>query len=252
MGSLIRSIVAHCSHKVRNASYISSWASARFPVTKFKALKSPPCSSAKNAVEAFATVGDLVRARSALETLEAQVRVIEGTCAGAVCERAKATLLLAEGEPLPAADRLAPIADVLESAGHLPDAARARLIRGRALLRAGRRSVAAEALAEAKARFEGMGARLWAERAASDLDRAAPRHSEGELTATEQRVAGLVVEGMKNKEIAGAMFVSVATVEAHLTRTYRKLGIRSRNDLVRLISEGSVDLAPPGTASGTP
>ena len=56
---------------------------------------------------------------------------------------------------------------------------------------------------------------------------------------------------MKNKEIAGAMYVSIATVEAHLTRTYRKLGIRSRNELVRLISEGSVDLGPAEAPSGT-
>jgi DNA-binding CsgD family transcriptional regulator len=39
--------------------------------------------------------------------------------------------------------------------------------------------------------------------------------------------------------------VSVATVEAHLTRIYRKLGIRSRSELTRLVAEGSVPLSGP-------
>jgi DNA-binding NarL/FixJ family response regulator len=42
---------------------------------------------------------------------------------------------------------------------------------------------------------------------------------------------------MRNRQIAQAMFVSVATVEAHLTRIYRKLQIRSRADLTRLVIE---------------
>jgi DNA-binding NarL/FixJ family response regulator len=46
---------------------------------------------------------------------------------------------------------------------------------------------------------------------------------------------------MKNKEVARAMYLSVATVEAHLTRIYRKLGIRSRGELIRLMTEGALD-----------
>ena len=51
------------------------------------------------------------------------------------------------------------------------------------------------------------------------------------LTAGEQRVVTLAVSGHTNAEIARAMFVSEATVEGHLRRAYRKLGIRSRRDL---------------------
>jgi DNA-binding CsgD family transcriptional regulator len=54
------------------------------------------------------------------------------------------------------------------------------------------------------------------------------------LAAMERQVAGLVMEGATNREIAGRLFVSVKTVEATLTRVYRKLGIRSRIDIVRL------------------
>jgi DNA-binding NarL/FixJ family response regulator len=87
-----------------------------------------------------------------------------------------------------------------------------------------------------------MGAASWAALVVHDLERVAPGRAEGELTSTEQRVAALVAEGMRNKEIAGAMYVSIATVEAHLTRIYRKLGIRSRNELVRMMVDGDLEL----------
>ena len=60
------------------------------------------------------------------------------------------------------------------------------------------------------------------------------------LTPAERRIAELVAEGMRNREIGQALFMSVGTVEAHLTRIYRKLGIRSRSELARLVSDGSV------------
>jgi DNA-binding CsgD family transcriptional regulator len=80
-------------------------------------------------------------------------------------------------------------------------------------------------------------------RAAEELERAAPGRAGGELTATERRVAALVAEGRKNREIAQALFMSVATVEAHLTRIYRKLDLRSRSELARLVADGTVSVA---------
>jgi DNA-binding NarL/FixJ family response regulator len=50
------------------------------------------------------------------------------------------------------------------------------------------------------------------------------------------RVAELAAEGRRNKEIAAAMYVTVATVEAHLSRVYRKLGVRSRAELASRFS----------------
>jgi hypothetical protein len=55
----------------------------------------------------------------------------------------------------------------------------------------------------------------------------------------------------KNREISQALFMSVATVEAHLTRIYRKLDIRSRSELTRLVAEGSLSL-PVGGPPKTP
>jgi DNA-binding CsgD family transcriptional regulator len=51
------------------------------------------------------------------------------------------------------------------------------------------------------------------------------------LTASERRVAELVAEGLSNKEVAVALVVTPRTVEAHLTRVYAKLGVRSRAGL---------------------
>ncbi|MCR8674316.1 helix-turn-helix transcriptional regulator [Micrococcus sp. HG099] len=52
-----------------------------------------------------------------------------------------------------------------------------------------------------------------------------------ELTAQEQAVAGLVAGGATNKEVARSLFLAEKTVQYHLTRIYRKLGVRSRSEL---------------------
>jgi DNA-binding NarL/FixJ family response regulator len=51
------------------------------------------------------------------------------------------------------------------------------------------------------------------------------------LTASERRVARMAAEGMTNREIAQALFVTMRTVEVHLTHAYQKLGISSREKL---------------------
>ena len=56
------------------------------------------------------------------------------------------------------------------------------------------------------------------------------------LTPSERRVARMAAEGMANKEIAQALFVTVKAVEVHLSSAYRKLQIKSRTQLADLIS----------------
>ena len=51
------------------------------------------------------------------------------------------------------------------------------------------------------------------------------------MTSTETQVAALVAAGRRNREIATELFVTVSTIEAHLTRIYRKLGLRHRTEL---------------------
>ena len=57
-----------------------------------------------------------------------------------------------------------------------------------------------------------------------------PRAS-GELTPSEWRVVELAAAGRANKEIARALFISVHTVESHLSRAYATLGVHSRTQL---------------------
>jgi DNA-binding CsgD family transcriptional regulator len=64
-----------------------------------------------------------------------------------------------------------------------------------------------------------------------------------ELTPTEQRIAQLVVEGMKNREVADAMFISVKTVEANLSRIFHKLGVRIVAAMVSAMVGGAVAVA---------
>ena len=205
-----------------------------------------------DAIEALAAAGRDDEAAVLLERLEQQAAAVDSHWARAALDRSRGMLLLARGEAEPAAALLADAAAAFARLGYGLDAARAVLARGRALLRSGRRRLAAETLADAHSRFVEAGAVLWAARAAEELDRTAPRRSGGDLTAAERRIAALVAQGRKNREIAQAMFISVATVEAHLTRIYRKLDIRSRAELARLVADGTVRASEPEGSSRRP
>jgi DNA-binding CsgD family transcriptional regulator/tetratricopeptide (TPR) repeat protein len=111
--------------------------------------------------------------------------------------------------------------------------ARTQLVRGAVLRRAGHRAEAREALDAAERGFRGLGATLWAARARAEAGRFGGRRpaAPGELTASEERIAGLAAQGLTNREIAARLYVTVKTVEAALSSVYRKLGIRSRTEL---------------------
>jgi DNA-binding CsgD family transcriptional regulator len=116
--------------------------------------------------------------------------------------------------------------------------ARALLALGVVRRRARQKRRAREAIEEALAGFETVGAARWAGKARAELGRVGgrPPRAEGELTPTEQRVVALATEGRSNKEIASALFVSVHTVEVHLSHAYEKLGVRSRGQLARALA----------------
>lgn len=112
------------------------------------------------------------------------------------------------------------------------DFARALLIKGQIHRRRKERKAARPALERAFELFVEMGMPLWSARAQADLDRLGGRTTRAfELTPTEDRVARLAAAGMTNREVAQAIFISPKTVEANLTRIYRKLGIRTRAEL---------------------
>ena len=93
--------------------------------------------------------------------------------------------------------------------------------------RAQKKRPAREALEQALEIFDGLPAPLWAEKTRAELGRISGRApaSDG-LTETERRVAELAAIGRTNKEIAAELYMGVSTVEAHLSRVYRKLGVR--------------------------
>jgi len=59
------------------------------------------------------------------------------------------------------------------------------------------------------------------------------------LTQTEQRVALLTAAGRTNAEVAAELGLTPKTVEWHLSRAFRKLGVRSRDDLAALLASGT-------------
>jgi DNA-binding CsgD family transcriptional regulator len=116
--------------------------------------------------------------------------------------------------------------------------ARTRLLYGEWLRRQGERRLARTELDTALGVFEKYGAVPWAERARGELRASGAvlrsRPQAGlELTAAELRVALLAADGLTDREICGQLFLSPKTVEFHLGRVYRKLGVRGRTELAR-------------------
>jgi DNA-binding CsgD family transcriptional regulator len=103
---------------------------------------------------------------------------------------------------------------------------------------------AREAIEEALAGFEALGAAGWAEQARAELGRISGRKRDEGLTPAERRVAALVAEGRTNREVAAALFLGERTVETHLTHVYDKLGVRSRTELASKF-RGSHDFKEP-------
>jgi DNA-binding CsgD family transcriptional regulator len=119
-----------------------------------------------------------------------------------------------------------------------PLQARVLLRYGVYLRRRGERVAARKPFAEALELAESVGAEIIRNRAAEELKalggRQRRRHENPDaLTGAEARVASLAAEGMSDRQIAQRLNISVHTVETHLQHVYRKLGIKSRRDLMR-------------------
>ncbi|MGD9528929.1 MAG: AAA family ATPase [Dehalococcoidia bacterium] len=118
---------------------------------------------------------------------------------------------------------------------------------GQTLRRSGKRRMAAARLRAAADGFAILGARPYMERCdrelvACGLSTADRRTFDvTRLTAQELAVARLVASGLTNREVAAEMFVSIKTVQFHLTHIYMKLGIRSRTDLAARWGEIGAD-----------
>ena len=185
-----------------------------------------------DAIEAFVALGELERAQGLTAMLERHSRTRAQPSVLASVARCRA-LLAAAGGDLERASAEIELALHQQRRIEMPlELARTLLVAGQLERRSKRKRPAREALREALEIFDAIGARLWAQRARTELERTGVRHTEGdELTPTELRVAELAADGLTNRRIAETLFVSAKTVEANLARVYLKLGIRSRAQL---------------------
>jgi DNA-binding CsgD family transcriptional regulator len=206
-----------------------------------------------DAIEALVSLGRLDEAEGLVERLERQGRTLDRPWAIATAGRCHGLLIAARGD-LPAARSA--LEQALAEHRRVPqpfELARTLLVKGEVERRARQKRAARSTLEQALGIFQALGAPLWAQRARDDLARVggAVLPSSSELTPTEQRIAQLVGEGMKNREVADALFISVKTVEANLSRIFHKLGVRSRTELSRRIAAThrvSPDSSPPHEA----
>ena len=124
--------------------------------------------------------------------------------------------------------------------------ARTHLAYGERLRRVQRRRDARVQLRAAAGIFERLDARPWAERAQAELRASGETMTSAgqggeQLTPQELQIALLVSQGRTNAEVGHAVFLSTRTVEFHLSRAFRKLGVASRTELTcRLASAGSL------------
>ncbi|MFD5073167.1 AAA family ATPase [Streptomyces sp. NPDC058371] len=188
--------------------------------------------------EALVRIGEPAEAQDVIDTTRARALRLGRESVLAVLDRAEALARAARGELGAATRQLTSAQDRLAKLGYgLEEARAAYALAGLRTHRPGPTSYD-----EAARLFRRCRALPWlrqVETAAtvSPAPVIAPAALDT-LAATERQVAALVMEGATNREIAARLFISVKTVEATLTRVYRKLGIRSRVDIVRLAAGG--------------
>lgn len=184
--------------------------------------------------EAYIALGRIEDAHEPLAWLEERGHSLGRASALGVAARCRGLVLGAAGELERALAAFEESLCHTERTGNPFEAARTLLALGSVQRRAKRKADARMRLEQARSRFEALGAAIWTQKAEAELARIGGRApSHGELTPSERRVVELVAEGKSNKEVAAALFVSTRTVEFHLSRAYRKLGVRSRSELAR-------------------
>jgi DNA-binding CsgD family transcriptional regulator len=202
-------------------------------------------------VEAAVRCGDSAAAAAALEAVAPW---------WLACDTAWSLGLLARCQALLADDDHAEDGYQLsiESLGRCPVApelARSHLLYGEWLRRQRRRRGARAELRIAYEMFETLGMDAFARRAQTEL-RAVGQHvvmsraiTPDTLTQEEAQIARLTAQGATNKEIAAQLFISASTVDYHLGKVFRKLGLTSRVQLASLLREPGTGLTAPSSAA---
>jgi DNA-binding CsgD family transcriptional regulator len=194
---------------------------------------------APDLVEAFVEVGRTADAEYVSDRLRSLAEAQLHPWGLASAKRCRALVALASRIDVEhAATELREAAHAYAELGLRFDHARAMLSLGRASRRLRRWGAARTALQESAGAFAKLGSEGWAAEAQVELSRIGGRRacSSDQLTPTEQRAARLAAEGLSNKEIAAQLFVTVHTIEVHLSHAYAKLGVRSRAQLGQRLS----------------
>ena len=201
------------------------------------------CRFLPDEIEALTRLGELGAAEALLSPFEARSAQLGRGWGNATAGRCRGLLLAAQGDLGGAEDSLSAALGIHQQLGMPFEQARTLLAAGEVHRRARHKHKALEFLQAALVVFERLGAPLWENRVRDELTRVGT-HATGPgagpvLTAAERRVADLVATGRTNAEIAAELFMGQRTVEAHLSRVYRKLRARSRTELCRIL------LSPP-------
>jgi len=190
-------------------------------------------------VEACVRTGDRAGASEALARLEERAPL--AATPWALASLALGRALTADGDD--AEKFYQESLDLLDQSPLALEQARARLLFGEWLRRCKRRSDARTQLRAAYESFDAFGALPYAERARLELlatgatARRRSAETRFDLTPRERQVASMAAAGLTNTEIATRLFVTASTVEFHLSRVFRKLGITSRKRIPRAIGE---------------
>jgi DNA-binding CsgD family transcriptional regulator len=185
-----------------------------------------------DAIETLVGLGEVEEAGALTEELEEYGRRLDRPWGVATACRSWALIASARGAD---DDALAAAEEALATHERFDwplEKARTLLVTGVVLRRVGRRRDAATVLDEARVILTALRNPLWLAKVEAEAGRLGGRRGSGdELTPTEERVAELAAAGLRNVEIAARLHVTPKTVEATLSRVYRKLGVRSRTEL---------------------
>jgi DNA-binding CsgD family transcriptional regulator len=190
-------------------------------------------------IEAKIALGGREEAQQLIGELELLGTRLERAWPLAIAARCRGLLCSALGEPDAALRTLDAALALHEQVGEPFERARTLLVLGAVQRRERKKRPARESLEAALEVFEALGAALWAGRARAELARVGGRASETGLTATEERVAELLASGLTYQQAADALFVSPKTVQWNVSKIYRKLGIRSRAELIKHFGDSS-------------
>jgi DNA-binding CsgD family transcriptional regulator len=183
-------------------------------------------------VAALVQLGRVDEAQELVEQLDASSAANHHPWSTAMALRCHALLAATRGDTTGAVELLEQALEQQQTVPMPFEVARTRLLLGHVFRRAGRRNDARRELECAQAGFASLGTPIHEQQARAELASVGGRRRQDLLmTPVEQRIADLVTAGQTNREVAAALFTSVRTVESHLARIYRKLGVRSRTEL---------------------